>query len=76
MLHPLGCPCSTMIEGDFVPKGAKQFDHSSQDPNREYVRSIRCYCFENNQYWCYQLKRKRGSDRGRSRKNLGSPSKN
>jgi hypothetical protein len=25
-----------MIEGDFVPKGAKQFGHSSQDLDLEY----------------------------------------
>lgn len=27
-----------MIEGDFVPKGVGQFNHSSQDPNLEYKK--------------------------------------
>ncbi len=25
-----------MIKGNFVPKGVKQFNHSSQDPDLEY----------------------------------------
>jgi hypothetical protein len=71
MLYPWGCPCSTMIEGDFVPKGAKQFGHSSQDLDCEYVKSTWCYYFRNNLYWWYRLKRKRKSDKGRSGMNLG-----
>jgi hypothetical protein len=27
-----------VIEGDFVPKDAKQFDRSSQDPNLKYKK--------------------------------------
>ncbi len=48
MLRPWGCLCLIVIEGDFVPKGAKQFGCSSQDLDREYVKSTWCYCFENN----------------------------
>jgi hypothetical protein len=33
ILHSWGYSCSKVIEGDFVPKGAKQFNRSSQDPN-------------------------------------------
>jgi hypothetical protein len=29
IFHPWGCACSMVIEGDFVPNGTKQFDHSS-----------------------------------------------
>jgi hypothetical protein len=29
-----------MIEGDFVPKGVKQFGHSSQDLNLEYKKYL------------------------------------
>jgi hypothetical protein len=29
-----------VIEGDFVPKGVEQFDHSSQDPDLEYNNSV------------------------------------
>jgi hypothetical protein len=38
VLHPWGCPCPTMIKGDFVPKDVKQFGHSSQDLNLEYKK--------------------------------------
>ncbi len=38
ILDPWGCPCSMVIEKDFVPKGAEQFDRSSQDPNLEYKK--------------------------------------
>ncbi len=38
VLHPWGCPCSTMIKEEFVPSGIEQFDHSSQDPNLEYKK--------------------------------------
>jgi hypothetical protein len=36
VLHPRGCPCSTVIEGDFVSKGVEQFDHSSKEKDLEY----------------------------------------
>ncbi len=35
-LHPSGCACSIVIEGDFVPNGTKQFDHSSQEKDLGY----------------------------------------
>ncbi len=38
VLHPWGCPCLTVIKGEFVPKGFEQFDHSLQDPNLEYKK--------------------------------------
>jgi hypothetical protein len=40
------------------------------------TRNIRSYWFGNNQYWWYQLKRKRGNDRGIYGKNLKSSYKN
>jgi hypothetical protein len=36
VLHSWDCLCSMMIKGNFVPKGVKQFNHSSQDPDLEY----------------------------------------
>jgi hypothetical protein len=35
-----------MIEGEFVPKGAKWFDHSSQDPNLEYKKYSMLFILE------------------------------
>jgi hypothetical protein len=37
-MHPRGCPCLVAIEGDFIPKGIKQFDCSSQDLDIEYKK--------------------------------------
>lgn len=36
VLHPRGHPCLAMIEGDFIPKGAKQFSRSSQEKDLGY----------------------------------------
>ncbi len=38
ILHPWGCSCLAVIKGDFVPKGAEQLDHSSQDIDLEYKK--------------------------------------
>jgi hypothetical protein len=38
IFHPWGCPCSLVIEGDFVPKGIEQLDHSSQEKDLGYKR--------------------------------------
>ncbi len=40
VMHPWGCLCSTLIEGDFVPKGVEQIGHSSQDLNLEYKKYL------------------------------------
>jgi hypothetical protein len=38
VFHPWGCPCSMVIEGDFIPKGVEQFSHSSQEKDLGYKR--------------------------------------
>ncbi len=35
VLHPWACPCSMVIEGDFVCKGV---NHSLEDPDLEYKK--------------------------------------
>ncbi len=37
-MHPWGCPCSTVIHGDFVPKGVEQFGRSLQAKDLEYEK--------------------------------------
>jgi hypothetical protein len=40
VLHPWGCSCSIVIEGDFVHKGAEQFSHSPQGLDLEYKKYL------------------------------------
>jgi hypothetical protein len=36
VLHSCGCPCSAVIERDFIPKGIEQFGRSSQEKDLGY----------------------------------------
>ncbi len=61
---PWGCSCSIMIEGDFVPKGVKQFGRSSQDLDLEYKKYL------------VLVEKKKGGVRGTLGRNLRAFCKN
>ncbi len=75
ILHSWVCSCSTMIKGDFVPKGTEQFDCSSQDPNFEYKKYLVLFIWEQ-LVLVVLVENKKRSDRGKSRRNPRSSYKN